>query len=264
MELREIPIDLILRNPEQPRKTFTDEDLQDLAETIRLVGVSQPIIVEPYGNRFMLVAGERRWRSAALAGLDIIPAIIRPNIESGKKALISLIENIQRVALNPMETARYISYMKEDLDLTQEEISKALGSNTSRAGVAHYLRLLNLPLMVQRLIENNDISFGHAKVLCGAPEASRERFANETIEKGLSVRQLEKLIKSREQPKSTTVNGEVSKAIKRMEEGASECAGYPVRINTRGEGKKGKVEISYSSFEELDGIMKKIGYDTDS
>lgn len=265
MELKQLPLDLILRNPDQPRKHFPEAELMDLAESIREVGVAQPILVRPYGNRYMITAGERRWRAAALAQLASIPAIVRTELSSRQESLTRLIENLQRSDLSPIEIARYVHYLREEEGLTQEQVAVALGRKTNRSAVAHYLRLLQLPVAVQEMIDNGLLQFGHGKVLCGAEPARQKLLADQVVSKKLSVRQLEALISSQgSQRKQTSHSQEVRDALARMETGASEVLGYPLKIQHSDRKNSGKVVVEYNSLDELDGIMEKIGYDGDA
>lgn len=264
MEMREIPPDLIDRNPDQPRKHFDPEELEDLAVTFTQVGVAQPVVVKRIGERYQLIAGERRWRAAALAMLDTVPAIIRNDLTGSKQALLMLIENVQRSDLSTMEMARYICYLKDEEELTQEEITIALGNKTNRSAVAHYLRLLKLPLSVQKAIDDGELGFGHGKVLCGVDPDRQAEIATLAVKGSWTVRQLENYVKrSSSGKKASTVNKEVADALNKLETGASEVIGYPVQIQHSSKRNSGKVTIQYGSLDELDGIMAKMGYKPD-
>lgn len=264
VEMKEVPLDLIDRNPDQPRKAFAAEDLEDLAATFAQVGVAQPIVLKRVGDRYQIIAGERRWRAAALAMLGSIPAIIRNDLTGSKQALLMLIENVQRTDLTTMEKARYICHLKEEEQLTQEEITVALGNKTNRSAVAHYLRLLKLPVSVQQLIDDDKLGFGHGKVLCGADPELQAEIASQAAKGSWTVRQLEVYVKrNRASKKSVPASSEVAEALAKMETGASDTIGYPVSIQHSGKQNKGKVVISYASLDELDGIMSKMGYRVD-
>lgn len=264
MEMRNVPLDLIDRNPDQPRKAFPVEDLEDMADTFRQIGVAQPIVLKRVGDRYVIIAGERRWRAAALAQLNSIPAVVRNDLSGSKQALMMLIENVQRSELSTMEKARYICYLKEEEDLTQEEITVALGSKTNRSAVAHYLRLLGLPLPVQKLLDEGRLGFGHGKVLCGVAPEYQIEIANLAVKGSWTVRQLEQHVKRASAGKrAAKVSQEVVDALSRMERGASETVGYPVSIQHSNKRNSGRVTIAYSSLAELDGIMEKMGYRSD-
>lgn len=264
MEMKEIPLDLIGRNPDQPRKAFSTEELEDLAATFSQVGVAQPIVLKRVGDRYQIIAGERRWRAAALAMLETIPSIIRNDLTGSKQALLMLIENVQRSSLTTMEMARYICHLKEEEQLTQEEITIAMGNKTNRSAVAHYLRLLKLPVSVQKLIDEDQLGFGHGKVLCGVDPERQAEIGALAAKGAWTVRQLETYVKrNRSGKKSAPFNQEVADALERMESGASDTIGYPVNIQHSGKRNAGKVVISYSSLDELDGIMSKMGYKVD-
>lgn len=261
MEMKNLPLDLIVRNPEQPRKHFPEDELLDLADTIREVGVGQPIIVKPFGDKYMIIAGERRWRASGLAQKDSIPAIIRNDLLGGREALMRLIENVQRSELTTMETARYICYLREEENLTQEEVSVALGAKSNRSSVAHYLRLLNLPTQVQEMLDRGELGFGHGKALCGAAPEHQVEYAKLAAKGNWSVRRLEAFVSSARKAGGTKDGtNEVAEALARMESGASEVVGYPVKIQHSAKKNSGKVLIEYSSLDELDGIMERMGY----
>lgn len=261
MELKSLPLDLIIRNPDQPRQQFSQDELEDLAGTFRVIGVGQPITVRKIGDKYMIISGERRWRAAGLAQMESIPAIIRNDLSSGKRAFFMLTENVQRKDLGPMEMARYICHMKEEEGLTQEEITVALGNRTNRSAVAHYLRLLNLPLPVQQLIDDEKLEFGHGKVLCGVDASHQLEFANMAAHGSWTVRQLEAYVKrSGKTKRASSLSKDVLDALTRMETGVSETIGYPVSIQHSGKKNVGKVSIEYGSLEELDGIMERLGY----
>lgn len=265
MELKHLALDRIIQNPDQPRKDFPIDQLEDLAGTYKIVGVAQPILVRPDGAKYIIISGERRWRAAGLAQLQTIPCIVRNDLTSKQESLTRLIENVQRAELSPIETARYILHLKEEEGLTQEEIAISLGSRSNRSAISHYLRLLNLPTQVQEFIENGDLQFGHGKVLCSAPKEQQLSLAASAIEKGMSVRQLENAVKTLGKERGRGgLTTEVRDAIARMELGASEVIGYPIKIEHSEKKNSGKVVVSYSSLDELDGIMHKIGYDGDS
>ena len=192
-ETNEIPIELIDPSALQPRSVFDDGKLDELAKSIRVNGVVQPVLVRRKGNRFELIAGERRWRAAAIAGLNKIPAVVR-NVSDDKVLEIALIENIQREDLNPIEEAKAYKKLIETLGLTQETVGERVGRD--RSYVTNYLRLLKLPEDLQELLQVGRISTGHARALLGVDHLdTQRRIARRIIEQGLSVRAAEQLVR---------------------------------------------------------------------
>lgn len=244
-------------NKNQPRKQFDKEKLQALAESINEHGVIQPILVTKTGSGYEIVAGERRWRAAKLAGLKEIPAIVR---EYSSQALteVALIENIQREDLNPIEEAAAYRALMDEHNLTQEEISKRLGK--SRSAVANSLRLLTLEPQFQSYVVSGEISEGHARcVLSVNGEVLREFLINRIIEDGLSVRQAEKLAKDLNAPKKEPehkqkIADETFIQIERIRKSMEDKFGTKVKIN-HGE-KKGKIEIEYYGNRDLDRLLE--------
>src|SRR5215213_6417040 len=210
-ELLEIDIDLIEPSPAQPRTHFDEARLEELAQSIRSNGIVQPLLVRQRGARYQLVAGERRWRAAQRAGLQRVPAVVRA-IPDDKLLELALIENIQRQELNAIEEAHAYKRLIETLGLTQETVAQRVGRD--RSFVTNYLRLLRLPEDIQRLVEEEKLSMGHARALLGVddPEIQR-KLAKNVIDKSLSVRQTEYVVKSTIEGKSQTKE-EASTAIK--------------------------------------------------
>lgn len=249
-EVIKLDIDRILPGENQPRKVFRDESLNELAESIKEKGVIQPIIVKRTGDgTFRLIAGERRWRAAKIAGLKKIPAIIKDY--ASKDALeIALIENIQREDLDPIETALAFERLQKEYNLTQEEIAKKVGKD--RATVANYMRLLNLPDEIKRYIHEGKITFGHARAILSIPDLNAQiECAMEIIKKNLSVRTSEEIArrffeKSKKKVKHHSVK---DPNIKDMERKLKRALGTEVRIIEKG--KKGKIEIIFNSHEEF-------------
>jgi len=242
---------LIDPNPDQPRTRFDDAAIEELAQSIRTDGVIQPILVRPSGARYLIIAGERRWRAAQVAGLDRVPAIIR-EIEDEKVLEIALIENIQREDLNPIEIAQALLRLGQELELSHEELAQRTGKD--RTTVTNLLRLLRLPIEVQQLLVENKIAMGHARALLALDEEQdRISVAEQVVRKGLSVRAVEQLIKQMLQPEAPkpvkTVDPNVAAAVESLEQ----ALGAPVRLIQRN-AKRGRIEIEYSSPEELDRI----------
>ena len=241
-------------NREQPRKRFDREKLEALTESVRTHGVIQPILVVKKGETYEIVAGERRWRAAKAAGLKVIPAIVR-DYDRIKVMEVALIENLQREDLNPVEEAQGYKSLMQQFSMTQEQISERVGK--SRSAVANALRLLNLPEEVLALVEAGTLSGGHAKAILGLQnQGDQMAVAQLVIEKGLSVRQVEQLIKNKEKPKKTApkTSAEVRMAVRDLERELSSCVGTKVKIkDNKG---KGRIEISYYSHEELERLME--------
>ncbi len=247
-EVIKLDIDRILPGEDQPRKVFRDESLKELAESIKEKGVIQPVIVKRTGDgTFRLIAGERRWRAAKIAGLKKIPAIIKDY--ASKDALeIALIENIQREDLDPVETALAFERLQKEYNLTQEEIAKKVGKD--RATVANYLRLLNLPDEIKRYIHEGKITFGHARALLSIPDVKMQvECAREIIKKNLSVRSSEEIARRFIEKKKKREQPVKDPHIKDLEQRLKKALGTDVRIIEKG--KKGKIEIIFNSHDEF-------------
>lgn len=252
-EIRDIEIDLIRPGHQQPRTTFDQAKLEELAQSIRTSGIIQPLLVRPRGGLFELVAGERRWRAAQLAGLPRIPAIIR-EIPDDKLLELALIENIQRQELNPIEEANAYKRLIESLNLTQEEVAQRVGRD--RTFVTNYLRILKLPSEIQLLLENEKLSFGHARALLGLADVIlQRRYAQKIVKHNWSVRETERRIKhaatatpasSRQFLKQTDPNVRAAEAKLRRH------LGTQVQILPARSGSAGKIEIEYYSALDLD------------
>ena len=255
--LRHLPVDLIQRGKYQPRTDMHEEALLELAESIKVQGVMQPIVVRPItGDRFEIIAGERRWRAAQMAGLDSIPAVIRLVGDESAIAM-ALIENIQRENLNPIEEATALKRLQEEFKLTQQEVAEAVGK--SRTTVTNLLRLMSLNPDVRVMLERGDLEMGHARALLGL-EAENQSDAAKTVSgKGLSVRQTEELVRrlgaQASAPKPEPVREDPD--IRRLEDSLSEKIGAKVQIQHTGKG-SGKLTLRYNSLDELDGILAHI------
>ncbi len=247
-----IDIDRILPGKQQPRKIFHEDSLKELSASIKEKGVLQPIIVSRTGDgTFNLIAGERRWRAATLAGLTKIPALIK-NVASKDSLEIALIENIQREDLNPVETAEAFNRLLKDFDLTQDELSDRVGKE--RATVANYLRLLKLPDEIKAMLSNGSLSMGHARAILSIEgRANQVEAARRVIRNGLSVREAESLAKKTSSKQAGTVKKEPQ--IASLEERLIKHLGTKVRLLHRGK-KGGRIEINYYSLEELDRLLE--------
>ncbi len=245
-----LDINRIFPGEQQPRKTFKNESLQELALSIKEKGVLQPVIVSRTGDgTFRLITGERRWRAAGLAGLKKIPSLIK-NVASRDSLEIALIENIQREDLNPMEAAEAFSRLMTDFNLTQEDLSEKVGKD--RATIANYLRLLKLPDEIKALVLNGSISMGHAKaILAIEGKANQIEAARKIVRKSLSVREAEFLSKKTAAPAGSKPAKDPQ--ISSLEEKLIRGLGTKVRIINKG--RKGKIEIEYYSLEEFDRLL---------
>lgn len=252
-EVINIDITRIIPGEQQPRKVFRDTALQELAASIKERGVLQPIIVSRTGDgTFRLIAGERRWRATALAGLKKIPAMVK-DVASADSLEIALIENIQREDLNPVEMAEAFHRLMKDFSLTQEDLSAKVGKE--RATVANYLRLLKLPDEIKRLVNDGSLSMGHARaILAIEGKANQVEAARRIIHKGLSVREAETLAKKwGTGAKKKTTHHKKDPQIESLQEKLIRGLGTKVRIYHKG--KKGKIEIEYYSLDELDRLL---------
>ncbi len=244
-------------NRKQPRENFDEDALNELAESIKKIGVLEPLIVRKNGKHYEIIAGERRWRAAKLASLKEVPVVIKEYTEQ-EMTEVSLIENIQRENLNPVEEAKGYKRLMEEFGLKQEEVAAKVSK--SRAAVANLVRLLKLDESVLNMLSIGQISTGHAKVLLELSDAEQQRSAAETVvEKNLSVRETEKLVKSMlkpaSEPKKELTNADLYNQI---QEKLSAKVGTKVSINRKSED-KGKIEIEYYSQEELERIIEVIG-----
>jgi ParB family chromosome partitioning protein len=255
--LRHLPVDLVQRGKYQPRRDIEPQALQELADSIRAQGVMQPIVVRPVSDRkFEIIAGERRWRAAQLAGLDTIPAVVREVPDEAAMAM-GLIENIQRENLNPIEEAAALQRLLQEFELTQQEVADAVGK--SRSTVTNLLRLMSLQEDVRRMVEHGDLEMGHARALLGLEGAEQSQAARTVVARGLSVRHAEALVRNavaaRDKPPEAPPR--LDPNIRALQEDLGQRLGTRVQIqhNRRG---GGKLVLNYSSLDELDGILNHI------
>jgi ParB family chromosome partitioning protein len=249
-ELRELEVELLGPGRHQPRRKFDPEALESLASSIRTQGVVQPIVARPVaGGRYEIVAGERRWRAAQMAGLKTIPAVIR-QIPDRTAMAVALVENIQRSDLNPLEEAEALKRLIDECGLTHELTAEAVGR--SRAAVSNLLRLLDLDAEVQALVRDDRLSLGHAKVLLGAEGPRQLALAQQVVAQQLSVRQTEALV-------AAGAAGAKAPAARRMrsplEQELSERLGLKVEMQ-QGQHGRGKLSIAYVGQEQLDKLLK--------
>lgn len=264
-EIREIEIDLIQPNSEQPRTTFDQAKLEELAQSIKSTGIIQPLLVRQRGGLFELVAGERRWRAAQLAGLGRVPAIVR-EIPDEKLLELALIENIQRQELNPIEEANAYRKLIDSLGLTQDEVARRVGRD--RTFVTNYLRVLKLPTDIQRLIENDKISFGHARTLISLDDpVTQRRFAQKIVKHSWSVRETEQRVRllNRPQPKAAAPPApHIDPNVRAAEAKLRRSLGTQVRIHPIKPGTPGRIEIEYYSLADLDRVFNAIILDREA
>jgi ParB family chromosome partitioning protein len=248
----ELDIDLLTPNPHQPRTGIHEPALEELAQSIRTNGVLQPILVRPVGDRYEIVAGERRWRGAQRAGLLKVPVVVR-DVPDDKLLQVALIENIQREDLNAIEAANAYRRLNDDLGLSQEAIATAVGKD--RATVANYLRLLRLPIEVRQQLSSGALDMGHARaILALADEASQRRVAREVIRLGLSVRETEALVRREGAPRAAPAPKRIDPNTRAAEERLRLAMGTRVRIIRRGNG--GRIEIDFGNEEELQRLFE--------
>jgi len=252
---RDVPVDRITPNPEQPRRSFDEAELEELAGSIREKGVIQPILLRRApmdSSLYQIVAGERRWRAAQRAGLRHIPAIVR-DLDDAATIEIAIVENVQRADLNPLEEAAGYQALIERFGHTQEAVAGIVGK--SRSHVANALRLLALPEAVRAEVASGRLSAGHAKVLAGAPDA--EALAQRVVEQGLNVRETEALARGGGKPTGRSRRPPGKRADTRdLERQLSEGIGLQVEIVDRGE--RGEVRIAYGTLEQFDEILRRL------
>ena len=252
--IRQIGVSAISPNPHQPRQQFHPERLQELANSIRMHGIVQPVVVRKQGEKYMLIAGERRWRAASLAGLPTLPAIVK-DVPDNQVLEITLIENIQREELNPVEVAEALARLASEANLTHEQIAERTGKD--RVTVTNHLRLLKLPEEVRKRVASGELSMGHAKVLMGlTSEESQKTLAARIVAQGLSVRQTESLAKGEPQKTIThkaiqtqaVQDPNVAAAVREIERTLG------TRVRMQGDDLSGKIIIEYHSPDDLDRI----------
>lgn len=263
-QLKNIPIEFLQRGRYQPRMDMRQDTLEDLARSIKAQGIVQPIVVRPIGQgegrdaRYEIIAGERRWRAAQIAELDEIPSIIR-HIPDEAAIAMSLIENIQRENLNPLEEARALDRLIREFELTHQQAADSVGR--SRAAVSNLLRLLELGDKVKPLLEERQLEMGHARALLSLSSATQQLdAARQVIKKGLSVRDTEGLVRrmlSDRPAKKQSGKQSANADIKRLEQEITDKLGAVVRIDHTSKG-AGRLMISYNTLDELDGILKHI------
>ncbi len=259
-ELKHVAVDLIQRGKYQPRRDMHPESLEELAESIKAQGVMQPIVIRPISaDKYEIIAGERRWRAAQLAGLDKIPAVIR-DVPDEAAIAMALIENIQREDLNPIEEAVALKRLQDEFELTHQQVAEAVGK--SRTAVTNLLRLIALDNEVKKLLEHGDIEMGHARSVLSLEPLQQREIAQQVVSKSLSVRQTETLVRGLldGKNKSKLKTASVSADIEKLEEGLAQKIGVPVIVQHSAKG-KGRLVLKYNSLDELDGILKHMNYE---
>ncbi len=254
-----IAVDQIRPSPYQPRRHFPAEALQELANSISRQGLLQPVVVRarPQGG-YELIAGERRWRAAQLANMSEIPAIVRAVSDEDASAF-ALIENMQREDLNAMEEAMGLARLRDEFELTQQQIADAVGK--SRVAIANLLRLMSLGSATRSLLERGDLEMGHARALLGLEGLAQDQAARTVVDQGLSVRQTEALVRriaAGPRPRSRATGHSKDPDTVRLEQRITDTIGAPVSIKHSPQG-KGELTIRYSSLDELDGVLKHLG-----
>ncbi len=251
--LRQLPVEMIRRGRYQPRRDFNPEALEELANSIRSQGLLQPVVVRPLpGGEFELIAGERRWRASQMAGLADIPAIVR-DVPDEVAVALALIENIQREDLNAIEEAVALQRLQQEFGLTHEQIAEAVGK--SRVTVTNTMRLLGLVPEVRDHLEAGRLEMGHGRALLTLPPEQQLALARELLEKDLTVRETEALVRRMQAPaRSKSPAAEAGPDIRRLERELSEITGAGIAIEHR-TGGKGRLVISYSSLDQLDGLL---------
>lgn len=253
-QLTMLPIEKIQRGKYQPRREMDLEALEELAQSIRTQGIIQPLIVRPYTGNYEIIAGERRWRAAKLAGLTEVPVIIR-DIPDESAIAIAIIENVQRENLNPIEEAIALERLLNEFGMTHQEVADSVGK--SRTSVTNLLRLLSLPDEVKDLLESRSLEMGHARALLPLPTTSQVEVAQLIVVKGLSVRETEQLVRNAQKPEKIRQYTSLDPDIIRLQENLSRQLKLRVAIQYNAKG-KGKLVIHYKNLSELDTLLSQI------
>jgi len=256
-QLADLPISELRPGVYQSREQFNQQPLNELAASIKTNGIIQPIVVRPRADHYEIIAGERRFRAAKLAGLTVVPCLIR-NYSDAQAAEVCAVENINREDFNPIEEAKAYQRLVDEFGYLHEEVAAAIGQ--SRAKVSNMLRLLKLPSSVQAYLVNGDLSVGHGKALLSLPEQLQCQFADQTIRKQWSVSQLSNQIKRALQQSGRSLAA-IDPNVRALEQGLSEHVGSPVSIEVFAN--KAQLQIDFHSSDVLQGILKKLGYETD-
>jgi ParB family transcriptional regulator, chromosome partitioning protein len=263
--LRLMPVDLLRRGKYQPRTAMNGESLQQLADSIKAQGLIQPIVIRPVASQsaqqhYEILAGERRWRAAQMAGLSAVPVVIR-DVSDRAASAMSLIENIQREDLNPLEEAKALQRLADEFTLTHQDLAETIGR--SRASITNLLRLLELSADVQKLLAERQIDMGHAKVILGLSKATQQlQVAKQVVRDGLSVRATESLVRRlHSEPSKKPEKPSVDVNIRKLETDISESLATRVQLKHKSSG-QGELVIHYSNLDVLDGILARLKSDT--
>ncbi|OOY35428.1 chromosome partitioning protein ParB [Solemya velum gill symbiont] len=256
--ISQLGVDLVQRGRYQPRRNFDKEKLQELADSISEQGIVQPIVVRPIGEgKYEIIAGERRWRAAQLAGLSEVPVVVR-DVDDKSAMAMALIENIQRDDLNPLEEADALQRLISEFGLTHQQIAQAVGK--SRTAVTNYIRLLDLESEVKRMVDEKKLEMGHARAILGLKNGQQVEAANKVVRQGLSVRETERLVRRMQggdESRPAKPEPVADPNILTLERDLTEKLGASVKVKSGPKG-KGKLEISYNSLDELEGIIEHI------
>ena len=254
--LTTVPVGDIRPGRYQPRVQMDDEALQELAESIKAQGVIQPVIVREHGlSQYELIAGERRWRAAQMAGLAEIPVVVK-NISDETALAMGLIENLQRENLNPIEEARGLKRLADEFSLTHETIAKAVGK--SRSAISNSLRLLALPEPVQDMLYQRRLEMGHARALLTLPVVDQLELAQKAVKNGWSVREVERRSQMAHRPSENTATKAVHPDIRRLNETLTETLGVNAEVKS-GNGRKGRIVLHFDTPETLDALLQRLG-----
>lgn len=257
-QVRRVPIDLIAPGSFQARRHFSQAALAELARSVTESGVVQPVVVRSLGERgYELLAGERRWRAAQLAGLHELPVIVRDDLSDAEAAILGLIENLQRESLGPLETARGLESLCREHGLTHDQASERIGK--SRTYVTNYLRLLRLEQTVQNWIDEGELTLGHAKILAGIPESQQAGFARNSIRRRMSVRALETAWRRAQAGNKQQVVGDAaaSREMAELERALSEHLGNRVQIHYNPERRDGELRVAFHDLDEFEGLLER-------
>jgi ParB family chromosome partitioning protein len=253
-----VPLDAVVPNPHQPRRKMDESAIAELAASLKATGLIQPIIVRKVGEQYQLIAGERRWRAARLAGLATIPALLR-DVDGFTQAQMALVENIQRENLNPIDRAHAYRTLMHQLGLTQAELAGRMGED--RSSIANHLRLLDLAEPVQQMIGDSRLTLGHAKVLAGVPDVlEQERLATLVVNQGLSVRNLERLLQEGTKTATAAPAPTSSSAhLSDLEKSLSRQLGLRVQLRAAAKKGKGRLIVHYGSLDQFDELLNRLG-----
>ena len=258
----QVVLDAVVPNPHQPRKQMNEASIAELAASLKSTGLIQPIVVRQIGDGYQLIAGERRWRAAKLAGLTTVHAILR-EVDSFSQAQMALVENVQRENLNPIDRAQAYRTLLSQLGLTQAELAGRIGED--RSTIANHLRLLDLAGPVQAMVSDSRISLGHAKILAGVSDpVEQERLANLVVNQGLSVRNLERLLQGSTRPTVPTASAPPASAhVQDLEKSISRQLGLRVQLRSGAKKGRGKLILHYGSLDQFDDLLGRLGVKTE-